>query len=667
MIPRKKQAEIEELRARIREADRLYYVEDAPKLGDTQYDELVKRLQELEREFPQALTPDSPTQRVGGGVGAAFAPVRHAAPMLSLDNVYSEEELLAWHGRVLKGLPPGEKPSFLVEPKIDGVSCALTYENGLLVRAATRGDGEVGEDITANVRFVAGIPRRVSVPKPARKMEVRGEVFLTSSDFKKVNEAEEKAGREPFVNPRNCAAGSLRQKDPRVTYKRRLRFYAHSFGVWEGDVPFSSQSGFIAHCRRLGLDVSGLEKTLSRIEEVVELYSLFKEATLPTLGYDVDGLVVKVDSFQHQARLGATAKSPRWAVAFKYPAQQAATTVEDVVFSVGRTGAITPVAKVSPVFCAGVTIGSVTLHNFAETLRLDVGVGDKVLIERAGEVIPKIVKVLDRSARKRAVAPPRQCPSCAGPVLREEEFVAYYCANPSCPAQLKRTLLHFCSRQAMDIQGFGEAVVEQLVDSGRVKDIADIYSIGKDDLLKLELYKEKKAENLLRQVAASKGRPLSKVIYGLGIRHVGEKTAETLAETFSLQELMRASAGELEKIPEIGSVVAAALIQFFAPAKTRALIERLEKAGLDFRKIERRQGGAKLAGKTFVFTGELSGLTREEAAEKAKDLGAKVSGSVSAKTSYVVAGAEAGSKLKKARELGVAVLSEREFLQLISP
>lgn len=662
MVPKKAQAEIDRLASAIRAADRLYYVEDAPAMGDTQYDELVQRLKALESEFPAAVTPDSPTQRVGGAPLAGFALARHAAPMLSLDNVYTEEDLLAWHGRVLKGLPPGQKPRYLVEPKIDGVSCALTYEGGCLTRAATRGNGEIGEDITPNVRFIKGIPQTVAVRS---RLEMRGEVFLTAEDFQKINAAEAKEGREPFVNPRNCAAGSLRQKDPRVTFKRRLRFFVHSFGVWEGEAPFDSQLGMLEHCRRLGFDVSGSERTFPDIEGVAKFYARFKESLLPKLPYAVDGLVVKVDSFAQQARLGWTAKSPRWAVAYKYPAQQAATIVEEIFFSVGRTGAVTPVAKVSPVFCAGVTISNVTLHNFAEVERLDVAAGDSVLIERAGEVIPKVVKVTARPGGRAKVRPPAACPACAGPVVREEQFVAYYCDNPNCPAQLKRTLLHFTSRQAMDIQGFGEAVVQQLVDTGRIKDIADIYSIGKNDLLKLELFGEKKGDNLLQQVAASTGRPLSKVLNGLSIRHVGEKLAEVLAEHLSLAELMAAKPADLERIPEVGPAVAASIAAFFGSDKARQLIARLRSAGLNLEKEEPRARGGKLAGKTFVFTGELSTMTREEAAEMAKARGAKVSGSVSAKTGYLVAGEAAGSKLKKARDLGVAVLTEQEFLQLL--
>lgn len=657
-------AEAERLRAEIRRHDHLYYVEDAPVISDTEYDKLMRRLQELETADPALITPDSPTQRVSGAVSSDFAPAVHARPMLSLDNAYEEAELRAWYQRVIKGLPPGTVPMLQVEPKIDGLSCALTYENGRLVRGATRGDGVTGEDVTANVRAVRAIPLALKAPFPER-LEVRGEVFLLEADFKKINEDMLRAGREPFVNPRNCAAGSLRQKDPTVTARRRLRFFAHSFGVWEGGPEVSSHSGFLEACRKLGLPVAPARLLTKELDAVLEHYASFRDKHLGKLGFAIDGLVVKVDDYAQQARLGTTSKAPRWAIAFKYPAQQASTTVEGALYSVGRTGTITPVALVKPVFCAGVTISNVTLHNFDEVARLDVGVGDAVLIERAGEVIPKVVKVTDRSGRKHGLKPPKDCPSCGGPVMKDPEFVAYYCDNPSCPAQLKRTLLHFTSRPALDIQGFGEAVVDALVDSGRVKDIADIYTLTMDDLLELPLFAAKRAENLLAQIEASRKRPLSKVINGLSIRHVGERMAEVLAQSFDLEALSRASEEELLAAPEVGPVLAKTIHEFFASPKAKELLARLKAERLDFRKEERKGAGGAFEGKTFVFTGELSKLTREEAEEKVKALGGKASGSVSKKTSFVVAGEAAGSKLKKAMELGVPVLTEDEFVKML--
>ncbi|MDE2039441.1 MAG: NAD-dependent DNA ligase LigA [Elusimicrobia bacterium] len=587
--------------------------------------------------------------------------------MLSLDNAYAEEELLAWHERLERLLASGERPRFVVEAKIDGLSCSLAYERGILTRGATRGDGETGEDVTANVRTIRSIPLELGAFGQAvpEFLEIRGEIVLYKEDFKAINAALLAEGREPFVNPRNCAAGSLRQKDPRVTASRRLRFIVHSFGAWRPDCPVNGHCEFLAAAKAMGLRVEP-HRVFDSIAEVAAEYRRFKEAELERLPYAVDGLVVKVDSFAQQRRLGATAKSPRWAIAFKYPAQQASTVVEDVVFSVGRTGAITPVAKVKPVFCAGVTISSVTLHNFDEIERLGVRVGDTVLIERAGEVIPKVVKVSRRAAASRAIRPPADCPVCSGRVAREADSVAYYCQNPSCPAQIKRSLLHFASRAAMDMQGLGEQVVEALVDSGRVRVLSDVYALRLEDLRALPLFAEKRAGNLLGQIAASRKRPLDKLLYGLGIRHVGERAAELLAQRFSLEELAAAGEEDLQKVADIGPVAARSIREFFRSGEVRDLVEQLRKAGLSLRKIERPQNAdSPLAGKVFVFTGELARLSREEASERVKALGGKTSGSVSSKTSFVVAGDSPGSKLKKARELGVAVLDEAAFLALL--
>lgn len=656
-------AEVESLRAELREHDRRYYLLDNPTVSDTEYDRLMARLKALEESHPELADPDSPTRRVGGGVGSDFSPVKHAAAMLSLDNAYEEADIRAWDERVRKNLPPGESPAYLVEPKVDGLSCALTYENGVLVRAATRGDGETGEDVTANARAVNAIPLRLSAGAP-RLLEVRGEVYMTFKGFERVNELEKRAGREPFVNPRNCAAGSLRQKDPAVTAGRRLRFTAHSYGVWSEGEP-SSHSEFLDRCREMGL-ASSPYRRCADVDAVVRWYSDFRESEMPKLAYAVDGLVVKVDSFAHQRRLGFTAKSPRWGIAFKYPAQQATSTVRDVEFSVGRTGAITPVAKVEPVFCAGVTISSVTLHNFEEVERLGLKIGDRVLIERAGEVIPKIVKVVEKASRGGKIVPPRSCPDCKAPVVREEGLVAYRCDNPSCPAQLRRTLEHFASRPAMDIAGLGDSAVDQLVSKGLVKDVSQLYTLKKDDLLGLELFADKKADNLLNQLAASKGRTLDRVLFALGIRHVGEKTAETVAERLDLDALLRADERTFQSLPDVGPVVARSLHAFFSSKTGRGLIERLRDAGVSMPKPERVvAAGAPFSGMTFVFTGALSKFTREDAEEKVKSLGGKASGSVSAKTTFVVYGEDAGSKLAKARTLGVKTLTEAEFERML--
>lgn len=658
-------AEIAALRAEIREHDRRYYELQAPTIADAEYDALQARLKALEDAHPELRDPDSPTQKVGGAVASTFAPVRHARPMLSLDNTYNGAEIRAWGDRVLKNLPPGESPSFILEQKLDGLSCALTYEKGRFVRAATRGDGETGEDVTENVRFVGHVPDKLKGPNLPNMLEIRGEIVLFFEDFKKINAEEEAAGRPPFVNPRNCAAGSLRQKDARVTKGRHLRFFVHSYGDWRPEDALASHSAFLERAKAMGFSVEPFAKA-SSIDEVVAYYERFRDEGVAKLPYAVDGLVVKVDSFAQQRRLGFTAKSPRWAVAFKYPAQQATSVVRDVEFSVGRTGTITPVAKLEPVFCGGVTISNVTLHNFEEIGRLGLRVGDRVLIERAGEVIPKVVKVVARGHGGKDIAPPKKCPVCAGPVVKEEDLVAVFCDNPSCPAQVRRTLEHFASRPAMDIVGLGDAAVDQLVAKKLVADAADLYSLEKEDLLGLELFKDKKADNLLGQIAASRSKTLDRVLFALGIRHVGEKTAETIAERMDLDALLRASEADLMALPDIGPVVARSLHAFFASEAGAGLIARLRKAGLAMAKPERLvAAGAPFSGMTFVFTGSLTKFTRDEAEEKVKSLGGKASGSVSAKTTYVVYGEDAGSKLKKAQELGVKTMTEDEFERML--
>jgi DNA ligase (NAD+) len=659
-------ADAAKLRRELAEHDRRYYIEDSPVISDTEYDMLLRRLQALEAAHPELVVPDSPTQRVSGGVGSDFKPVRHAAPMLSLDNAYDAQEIRAWEERLLKHLPPGEKPTYIIEAKIDGLSCALTYENGTLVRGATRGDGEVGEDVTANVRAIKSIPLKLSAAKPPRLLEIRGEVVMYNDDFKRINEALVRDGQEPFANPRNCAAGSLRQKDPRVTAARRLRFIVHSFGAWQPDCPIAGHAEFLASAKSMGFRVEPNVRADS-IGEVVSEYERFKEKTIPKLPYAVDGLVVKVDSYAQQRRAGFTSKSPRWAMAFKYPASQASTVVERIWPSVGRTGTITPIATVTPVFCAGVTITNISLHNYDEIKRLDIHEGDGVLIERAGEVIPKVIKVTKRAKGAHEPAPPKKCPICGGRVAKEPDFVAYYCENPSCPAQIKGGLLHFSGRGAMDIQGLGEQVVEALVSSGKLRSFADIYDLTKEDLLSVPLFADKRAENLLAQIEESRKRPLSKLLYALGIRHVGEKMAEVLAENFSMDELKNATAEDLQRIPDVGPVVAETVHAFFTTKEAKELLSRFRAARLSFAKVERREpsSGAIFTGKTFVFTGELLKMTRDEAEEKVKALGGKASGSVSSKTAFVVAGEAAGSKLKKAKELGVAVIGEPQFIAML--
>lgn len=661
-------AEVQRLRKEILGHNRRYYSDAAPSISDEEYDRLLEALRRLEEAHPELRSPDSPTQKVGGTASKTFRPAPHSVPMLSLDNSYSPEDILEFHERVCKILKraPG---AYVCEPKIDGVSLNLVYEHGRLKSAATRGDGRTGEDVTANVRMISSIPPVLGTTAPPSLLEVRGEVFLFKSDFDRINKQLQNAGAEPFVNARNCASGSLRQKNPEITGSRNLRFYVHSYARLEGEAEPLFHSEFLKRCRQdWGLPVAAEVEVFRDIQGVLDLYSRFKEK-IDRLQYEVDGLVAKVDKREEQRILGATAKSPRWAMALKYPGRQATTTLESVEFSVGRTGTVTPVAKVKPVFLSGVTISSVTLHNFEEVERLDARIGDTVVIERAGEVIPKVVKVVleKRPRGAKPIRVPRECPVCGGPVRREEDAVAFRCTSPACPAQLKRSLLHFASRDGLDIEGFGDAVVEQLVGSGRVRSLTDVFSLTKEDLLKLDLFAEKRALNLLAAVQAAKSRPLSRLLYALGIPQVGEKTARDLAAAFrEMPRVVAASREELLAVPDVGPVVADSIAAFFEQDAARRLVDGLAAAGLSMREPETAvPQHSRLAGKTFVFTGELESMTRPEAEEKVRLLGAKASGSVSKKTSFVVVGAEAGSKAEKAKKLGVATLTESEFLELL--
>ncbi|MEI7528105.1 MAG: NAD-dependent DNA ligase LigA [Elusimicrobiota bacterium] len=658
--------ELEALTAEIRRHERLYYVSDSPELSDGEFDALMNRLKELEAAHPELVSDSSPTRRVGGERSNTFASVPHRIPMLSLDNCYSEHEFLEWHERVKKGLN-GEPYEMVVEAKIDGLSCSIEYEKGRLARASTRGDGETGEDVTLNVRTIRSVPLKLDLSNPPPVFEARGEVYMDKADFAGLREAALEAGEEPFVNPRNAAAGSLRQKDPGVTAGRRLKFIAHSYGYLEGMVEPDSHWEYLNICRALGFNISTLgNRTCRSAEEVLAFYAEYAEKRF-TLPFEIDGLVIKINSRRQQKLLGFTSKSPRWAIAFKYPAQQATTTVLKVEFSVGRTGAITPVAELAPVKCGGVTISSATLHNFDEIARLGLKTGDRVVIERAGEVIPKVVKVLAaaRTGAEKEIIPPKACPSCGSEVFRDEEEVALRCVNPCCPVQFRRALLHFSARDAMNIEGFGVSSTEQLVDKGLVKGFPDIYRLKKEDLLGLELFKDKKADNLLSEIDRSRARPLSRLIYALGIRHIGEKNARVLAGHFrTMNAFMAAGPGELARVSDVGPVIAEAVTEFFKSAATRAMVAELAGLGLRMDEPEPKTSGGALAGRTFVFTGELKTLTRSEAQGLVRELGGKETSSVSAKTSYVVAGAEPGSKYEKAKKLGVPVLSEEEFIQL---
>ena len=645
--------EIEALKKQINYHNNLYYNLDNPVLSDTQYDELYKRLKDLEDAYPQFRTKNSPTQRVGGKASKSFAEVKHAVPMLSLDNSYSAQDIRAWHERTAKTL---QKTHFemVLEAKIDGVSCSLTYEDGRLIQAASRGDGKIGEDITANVCTIQNIPHTLT-NAPHGRLEIRGEVYLNKKDLEALNKIQQEKNENTFANTRNAAAGFLRHKNTEVVATRPLQFFAHSFGV--GEIAADSFSGFIDLCKSWGFSVGPVRTKTTDIEDIIRFYN--------QLPFDVDGLVVKVNSFEEQQILGITAKSPRWAIAFKYPAPQATTTLKNVQFSVGRSGIITPVAELEPVPVGGVIISNATLHNFDEIKRLSVRVGDRVIVERAGEVIPKIIKVVEQKGL-RDILPPETCPVCGGRVYKEAEEVGYYCVNPSCPAQLRARLLHFASRDAMDIDGLGESIMDQLLERQFIADFADIYKLTFFHVLNLENFKDKKAQNLLDAIEDSKHKPLAKLLFALGIGFVGEKTAEILADRFrTLDALKAASLEELQSIREIGEVVSQSVYDFFRDPKVCEQIERLREAGLNFTQPKKELAGNVLDGKTIVFTGELTTMKRTEAERLAKQYGGYASGSVSKKTSFVVAGENAGTKLKKAHELNIPVLTEEDFLKLI--
>ncbi|OGS17726.1 MAG: hypothetical protein A2219_02375 [Elusimicrobia bacterium RIFOXYA2_FULL_50_26] len=660
--------EIDRLRAEIRHHDHLYYVLDRPEITDFEYDKLLKRLAGLEREHPELVTPDSPTQRVGGAPSPTFAQVTHRVPMLSLDNTYSENEMKEWFVRVQKALRT-DSFSFVMELKIDGVSANLTYENGILVRGATRGDGATGEDVTPNIKSIRAIPLRLNCKVPPQFFEVRGEVYINKEDFGLLNRRMADSGEAQFANPRNAAAGSLRQKMAQVTAGRPLKFFVHSYGSIEGGVPFETHQGFLRFCESCGLRPTQHAEAGQTFEDLVAFRRRY-ETEREELPYEIDGIVVKVNSLSEQRLLGFTARSPRWAVACKFPARQATTKVTAIRVQVGRTGILTPVADLEPVEVGGVTITRATLHNFDEIKRLDVRVGDTVLVERAGDVIPKVAHVVTekRTHHEKIFHVPTHCPACGGPVTRQkEEEVAWRCLNPSCPAQIERGLAHFASRMAMDIEGMGRSVIEQLVEKKLVTDFADIYDLKTEALLGLELFGEKKAQNLLSAITLSKKRPLHNLLFALGIHHVGEKAAEVLAERFgNIDKLMNATVEDIMRIYEMGQVIAEAVASFFAQEAVRTLIARLKAHGINMdepRKEARAEG--KLSGKLFVFTGELSSFSRPEAENKVKERGGHPASSVSKKTDFVVAGDNPGSKLKKANSLGVAVITENEFLEMI--
>lgn len=661
-------AEADKLRREIRHNEYLYYVLDAPEITDAEYDRMMVRLRELEARYPDSIPADSPTQRVGGRASSQFTEVRHLEPLLSLGNVFSAEELRAFDERVRSGLPAGSKVEYVMEPKIDGLACSLIYENGKLVRAATRGDGVVGENVTANVRTIRSIPLTLKVPDGEtvpELLDVRGEVYMPRQAFMRLNEQRAERGESEFANPRNAAAGSLRQLDPQVTASRSLSFFAY-YLVGEGAQPKHSESlALLAH---YGFKVSENYKVVENIDEAIKYIGDFNELR-QGLSYDTDGAVIKVNDVYQQRILGATGKDPRWATAYKYPPEQAETTLENIDWRVGRTGVLTPTAVLTPVKLSGSVISRATLHNEDFIRAKDIRIGDRVVINKAGEIIPEVLRVVveKRTGDEKEVEIPSVCPECGWRVERQGEEAAIRCTNPHCPALGREGLIHFVSRDAMNIDGCGPSVINALLDAGLVRDAADLYSLRKDDLLKLERMGEKSADNLLAALAESKKNELDKLLFALGIRHVGAKVARILATEFgSMEKLQKAQPEELAQIRDIGDKIAESVVTWLNVPANIDLVERLAAAGLTMTFTPpASQEDNPFFGKTLVFTGTMPTLGRAEAKTMAQDVGAKVSGSVSKKTDYVIAGAEAGSKLEKAQQLGVTVIDEAEFLRLL--
>jgi DNA ligase (NAD+) len=660
---------IEKLRDEIRRHDELYYVEAAPEISDREYDELMETLQKLEAEHPELITPDSPTQRVGGRPAEGFPEVVHTRQMLSLDNSYNIDELRAFDERCRR-LAEGRALEYVAELKIDGLSLSLQYEDGLLLRGVTRGDGRIGEDVTQNARTIRSVPLRLKSKAKGidTGLEVRGEVFIPRDVFERTNAEREEQGEPRFANPRNAAAGAIRQLDSRLVARRKLDMFAYDLLV-NGRKPFPTHWEALDWLDKAGFRVNPHRKLAKTIEEVID-FANEKEALRDELGYEIDGLVVKVNSTALQDEFGATSKAPRWAIAYKYPARQASTKVLDIFVSVGRTGAITPVALLEPVFLAGTTVARATLHNEDEIKRLGVKIGDTVMIEKSGEVIPKVLSVVTskRTGKEREFEPPENCPVCGGLISRPEGEVVARCVAADCTAQLLGKLIHFASRRAMRIEGLGVVLAEQLIAEKMVKDVGDLYSLTLEQIVSLPRMAKKSATNLLTQIEASKSRDLSSLIYALGIRHVGERTAGILAhELGSLERLTEASVEELDAIPEIGLTVAESVRDWFDDEGNRALCDRLRAAGIKT-EAERRgsaEADERFAGKQFVLTGTLATFTRDEAKALIEARGGRVNSSVSKKTDYVVAGEAAGSKLDKAQSLGVTILDEAAFKEML--
>lgn len=665
------ETEVEALRDKIRHHEHRYFVLDDPEISDADFDLLVKQLKQLEAAHPELITPDSPTQRVGGKPREGVAKAAHSTAMLSLDNAYNEQELRDWARRVYE-LSGKSKAEFVCELKLDGMSLALTYEGGELRRGLTRGDGIIGEDVTANVRTMPTVPLRIAAKKLAASgmgtdFEVRGEVIMPIKSFLRMNEEREQHGLSRAANPRNAAAGSIRMLDPKIVADRRLDFYAY-FLLRNGSAVLPSHFESLQALEAAGFKVNSHRLRTSDLDQVLAFISKM-ESQREHLPYEIDGVVVKVDQAALWRQLGFTGKAPRWAIAYKYAARSAVTKIEDILVQVGRTGKLTPIAALQPVPIGGTTVKRATLHNQDEIERLGVKIGDWALVERGGDVIPKIVKVIEDKDHPRGTRQfrfPEKCPVCNGMVVRAEGEADHRCVNAKCPAKLRESLLHFATRGVMNIEGMGESLVNQIADRELVRDVADIYSLTAEKLLSLDRIGPKSAANLIREIQSSKKIPLERVILGLGIRFVGERTAELLAEHFgSMDAIMSASMDELQQVTEVGPRVGEAIVEFFAEPRNRELVERLRAAGLQFTRA-RKVRGTKLAGKTFVLTGTLPNLSRDEAKKMIEDAGGKVSGSVSKKTDFVIAGSDAGSKLDKATQLRVKIIDEdglRDLLQ----
>jgi DNA ligase (NAD+) len=653
---------IDYLRRKIIYHDDLYYDKSSPKISDGEYDNLVKELELLEKKNPFFTSVTSPTKKVSGYASPFFKNMKHSSPMLSLSNTYSLEETVKWCERVKKNLND-KSIEFIVEPKIDGVSASLIYVNGVLTTGATRGDGKVGEDVTLNIKTIKDVPHKLNVNTPPSFFDLRGEVYINKLDFRELNEEVLELGGQKFANPRNAASGSLRQKKLQITAKRKLRLFVHSFGNVDGR-QFDTQFDFLQYCKKCGFKLQDDLKVSHSSEEIVDFIDIMtsKRNLLP---YEIDGLVVKINNLQLQKKMGLTSKSPRWAIAFKFQAKQAISILKKICVQVGRTGVITPSAILEPVMLAGVRISRATLHNFSEIVRLNVNEGDTILIERAGDVIPKIIKVM----KKKSVgffAPLQNCPSCDNKIVKDKE-VTHRCVNPECPAQFREHVIHFVSRNAMNIEGFGEALADQLIKKEKIRILADIYNLTFDDFIKLKLFKEKKARAILKAIDESRKRPLSKLIFALGIHHIGEKTSEIIAKKFgNMKALFEANIEDFEKIYEIGHVLAMSLKFFFEKEAVHHLINTLANAGVNMVEYKIEQLNNKyFADKVFVLTGQLKGFTRKQASKIINSFGGEVRTCLSKKTDYVLAGSSLSSKFKQAKELNIKIIDEIEFIKLI--